>query len=94
MLPFVPFNLLLDHLIISLSPQLAKLIELVYLLVLQLHYAVFALSDLLTLLNTLFRAVFTCTTRAEVTMVSDDKKSLKLLVAELTIRLVLLWSLH
>ena len=85
----VPGSLLLYLFIVSLPPELAKLVELLYLRVLYLDDTVFALSYLLALLRILLRAVATATPCAVVAVVATSVQSVELTIAQLTIRLVL-----
>ena len=90
----VPLDFLPNHFVVSLPPELAKLVELVDLQILHLHKTVLALPDLLARLNIFFRTARAHAPRAEVTVVTTHQDSVELAIAQLTVRLVLLRSLH
>ena len=92
MLCFVPRGLLLDHFIVSLAPQLAKLVKLLDLRVLHLDQTVLTVAHLFPLIALLLRAVAAAAPRAIVAVIAANQQSIEISIAQLAVWLVLTGS--
>lgn len=91
LLLFIPFRLLLYHVVVNLAPELTQLVKLLNLRVHYLYVAVLTQAMLIAVFSLFYRAIAATAPRAVVAVVPARDENIKLSVAELAIVLVLHW---
>lgn len=92
LLQLIPLALRLDHIVVRLAPQLAKLVKLFDLRIFYLDVAVFAETSLFAIFALLGATVAAAATRAVIAMVLAHGDPVELSVTELAICLILGWA--